>query len=78
MIFGDCPYCGESVTNCLAEGVSLPIFTKERCERCKNEYWLKHSRIDPEAYKLEDLNLKLINRGNEQRPLPNKELYENL
>lgn len=51
MIFGDCPYDGCSgfhAIPCLAPG-----WTKEKCETCGREFWLRHSRIDPEAYTLE-------------------------
>lgn len=30
--------------------VKLPCFSKEICESCGKEYWLKHSRVNPEAY----------------------------
>lgn len=54
MIIGECPYCDEIVVNGLAEGVGLPVVSKETCEHCGKEYWLRHSRLDPGACSLED------------------------
>lgn len=48
MIFGECPHCNKTIINYLAPIV--PCYTKEVCEHCQKEYWLKHSRIDPTAY----------------------------
>jgi len=54
MIFGDCPYddCNAPVSTACAD--KCPAFSKETCETCGREYWLKHSRIDPVAYTLKD------------------------
>lgn len=56
MIFGECPYCDAPVTNWLAEGVELPVVTRETCETCAKTYWLRHSRLDPDACRIEDWN----------------------
>lgn len=50
MIFGECPYCEQPVVNHLARDRPLPCFEKVECESCKKWYWLKHSRVDPEAW----------------------------
>lgn len=50
MIFGSCPHCDAATINYLAPDHLLPCFSKEKCEGCEKEYWLKHSRIDPVAY----------------------------
>lgn len=49
MIIGSCPHCDAGVMTPLAN-VPLPVFSKEICENCKKEYWLKHSRYDAKAY----------------------------
>jgi hypothetical protein len=53
MIIGPCPYeCGES--HMIPCAPKCPAFSKETCEGCGKQYWLKHSRIAPEAYTLEE------------------------
>ena len=49
MIIGSCPHCDAPTMTPIAP-LPLPCFSKEVCEHCKKEYWLKHSRIDPIAY----------------------------
>jgi len=48
MIFGPCPYCDEIVANAIPD--ETPVFGKTTCENCGKEYWLRYSRISPEAY----------------------------
>lgn len=55
MIIGECPYCDQIVTTECAE--VCPAFSKETCPHCGKEYWLKHSRIDPKAYLLENVKV---------------------
>lgn len=54
VIFGECPYCDSAVANHLAEGVALPVVSRETCEDCGRDYWLRHSRLDPEALPIDD------------------------
>ncbi len=48
MIMGECPHCGEFVSTPIGPA---PCFSKEVCPSCNKEYWLKHSRLNPEATK---------------------------
>lgn len=51
MIIGECPSCnGLNMTPCADV---CPVFSRETCEECGGQYWLKHSRWDPKAYPLE-------------------------
>lgn len=47
MIFGDCPNCDEPVCNAFAGAGQMQRII---CEACHKPYWLKHSRLDPEAF----------------------------
>ena len=47
MIFGECPHCDGFVINPIGPA---PCWSKNTCEHCGKEYWLKHSRLDPEAF----------------------------
>lgn len=47
MIFGECPHCDKPVSTPIGPA---PCFSKERCHHCQKDYWLKHSRLNPEAY----------------------------
>ena len=49
MIFGNCPYCDEPMSNELADG-ELPQFERLISDCCNNPVWLKHSRFEPVAY----------------------------
>ena len=54
MIFGDCPYedCdGVHVVNF----AGIRVFQKLICEHCNREYWMLHSRVEPEAYTPDEL-----------------------
>ena len=54
MIVGECPYeCGGGHCVPLSQPIS---FTKHECETCGKTFWIKHSRIEPEAYTDEDFN----------------------
>lgn len=55
MIFGDCPYCGEHMMIAAPEDVDFPIMAKIECEDCGKTFIEKFSRVDPEAYKLEEV-----------------------
>lgn len=61
MIMGQCPYCDSSIMTPLAPD-PLPRFSKEICDTCKKEYWLKHSRYDPIAYPLDDIDVDEVNK----------------
>jgi hypothetical protein len=57
MIFGDCPYCDEPLTIGLPEGIKLPVLAKIECEHCYKEFFERLSRIDPQAYTLEEVEV---------------------
>lgn len=48
MIFGDCPY-----TDCddchMIECADVVGWSRETCDGCGREWWLHHSRVNPEA-----------------------------
>lgn len=59
MIFGECPYCNEHIsTGMPPDDVALPCFAILECEHCGKEFWERFSRLDPRAYKMEDIVLK--------------------
>lgn len=60
MIVGECPYCDGTNMTPIAD--RCPAFSKEKCQHCHKEYWLKHSRIDPIAYPLEDVEADEVTR----------------
>lgn len=56
MIIGECPHCDEPITLELPD-VPLPTFAKITCESCGEWFWEKFSRIDPEAYLPEEIEV---------------------
>lgn len=50
MIFGECPYCDQAIAHMVPDGVKLPVMLKSECGNCGEEYWTKMTRIDPESY----------------------------
>ncbi len=54
MIIGGCPYCEN--TNMTPIG-PVGAWSKETCDNCKKEYWLKHSRLEPIAYPLDQIKV---------------------
>lgn len=58
MIFGECPYCDSDVINYMPD--KTPVYAQCTCENCNKIYWMKFSRIDSEAYTIEDFNEKYI------------------
>lgn len=63
MIFGDCPYCNEPMTFGIPDGVRLPVLAKVECDNCHREFFEKLTRIDPCAYKLEEVNVNEITKA---------------
>ena len=59
MIIGDCPYEGCDDTHWIAMG-DMCGFSKQTCDACGKDYWLKHSRVLPEAFTLEEFNEKYV------------------
>jgi hypothetical protein len=57
MITGTCPHCGDSMGNQIPDGAKLPAFGKVECDGCKNEMWLKFSRVSPCVYTLEQFDV---------------------
>jgi hypothetical protein len=49
MIFHNCIECDYFEAIPLADG-QLPKFQKYTCPECKTIQWIKHSRINPETY----------------------------
>lgn len=58
MIFGGCPHCNKYVSRPIAQNnIPLPCYSKELCEHCGKDYWIKHSRISPEFYAEKPTNI---------------------
>lgn len=57
MIFGTCPYCHEHIVFAIDEDIPMPYFTKIECTECKKTFWEKVSRIVPEAFTLEEVEV---------------------
>ena len=53
MNFGDCPYC-DDFTGFFKVPEKTPCYAKVKCESCGKEIWYRFSRIDPEAWTIED------------------------
>ncbi len=49
MIMHSCIKCDNSVMIPIAEG-QLPVMQKFTCEECGTTQYIKHSRLDPETY----------------------------
>lgn len=59
MIIGECPYCNNiNMTPIGPQGA----WSKESCGGCKKDYWLQHSRLDPMAYALENVQVDEVNK----------------
>jgi hypothetical protein len=54
MIFGDCPHCGHPCQFSVGS-LSLPMFHKTTCEGCGQIFYEYLSRIEPRAYKPDQL-----------------------
>lgn len=48
MFIGTCLYCDAGFMTPSPD--RLPAFEKYTCEECDGVQWLKHSRIDPESF----------------------------
>ncbi len=59
MIMGACPYCDAGMMNPIAD-LPLPKFQKLITECCGKTIWLRHSRVDPQAFTDEDFKNKFI------------------
>jgi len=53
MNFGDCPYC-DKFLGLLPCPDKTPAFAKIKCEHCGKEIWYRFSRVDPQAWRVED------------------------
>lgn len=49
MIIGPCPYSDCDELHMVPIGPRPPMMSRERCEGCGRTYWLRHSRIEPDA-----------------------------
>jgi hypothetical protein len=58
MIIGGCPYCDHA--HMVPIAAQCPAYRPEVCEECGKKYWIRHSRIDPEAYTAEEFDAKFI------------------
>lgn len=54
MNFGDCPYqeCKGFISVAVPE--KTPAFTKITCDECGRELWYRCSRIEPQAFTLDE------------------------
>lgn len=48
MIFGDCPHCGEPFA--ISSPDKTPQMGKVTCEHCGKWFWEWYSRINPQAF----------------------------
>ena len=53
MNFGACPYCDKFI-GMFEVPDETPAFAKVQCERCGKDVWYRFSRIDPQAWRIED------------------------
>jgi len=58
MIFGNCPYCNEHISIGIPEDLQTPVLALLECDDCGEAFYEKMSRIDPEAYKIEEAEIK--------------------
>lgn len=58
MIFGNCPYCDEHMTIGIPDDLQTPVIALLDCENCGKEFYERMSRIDPEAYRIEEIEIK--------------------
>lgn len=66
MIIGECPYCNETECNAIPGSADLPVLGKVQCAKCGEVYWLKYSRVEPKAYKLDyfkEGDIKLVDNS---------------
>jgi hypothetical protein len=52
MIIGPCPYC--DAPSMIPIAPKTPAFSKEECDNCGKEFWLLHSKWNPEKFTLEE------------------------
>ena len=52
MNFGECPYCNGMIMVSVPE--QTPAYAKIKCDECGKDVWYKFSRLDPEAWTVED------------------------
>ena len=60
MITSECPYDDCKGYHMIPIAPRCPAFSKETCEDCGREYWMKHSRIDPEAMTPDEFDRRYI------------------
>ncbi len=53
MNFGACPYC-DKFMGLLRVPEITPAYAKVKCQSCGRDVWYRFSRIDPEAWRVED------------------------
>lgn len=58
MIFGNCPYCDEHMSIGMPDDLQTPVLALLDCEHCGKEFYEKMSRIDPEAYRIDDIEIR--------------------
>ncbi len=58
MIIGDCPYDGCDDCHMVPCADECPAFSRETCDTCGRIYWLRHSRMLPEAFTEEQFAAK--------------------
>lgn len=62
MIFGDCPYCGNMGSFPVPDGVELPVMVKATCNVCGEWFWEHISRVDPRAFRRDQVEVDEVNK----------------
>lgn len=64
MIIGECPYEDCHNVHMIPIADRCPAFSKETCDDCGREYWVIHSRINPEALTPAEFDARFVIEGN--------------
>ena len=59
MNFGDCPYCNDLI-GFFEVPERTPAYSIVKCESCGKDIWYRFSRIDPQAWTIEDFEKEFI------------------
>jgi len=53
MNFGACPYC-DQLMGMFCVPNRTPAYAKVQCSQCGKDVWYRFSRVDPQAWRVED------------------------